>query len=180
MSRSKRYARGTADAAQFLQRSCNARERRSLICHATRNCCRLINSQENSVSTCGRYAPQPRTGRLDVQCTSRSVFGRPIRFATRSAASAFMERYYRRSYSRTARRPPPLDTHVPPDFANRLLQLRRTLRLTQAQLANEIGAASKAVVYQWESLKRTPSPVVWQRIEQFEKTSVTARRQVLV
>jgi DNA-binding XRE family transcriptional regulator len=91
-----------------------------------------------------------------------------------------MERYYRQSYSRTARRPPPLDTHVPPDFANRLLQIRRTLRLTQAQLAKEIGAASKAVVYQWESRKRTPSPVVWQRIEQLEKTSVTARRHVLV
>ena len=35
-----------------------------------------------------------RTGRLVVQFSSRSAFGRPIRFATRSAASAFMERYY--------------------------------------------------------------------------------------
>jgi len=121
-----------------------------------------------------------RTGRLDVQFSSRSAFGRPIRFATRSAASAFMERYYRQSYSRTARRPPPLDTHVPPDFANRLLQVRRALRLTQALLAQEIGAASKAVVYQWESKKRKPSPVFWQRIEQLEKTSVVARRHLRV
>jgi transcriptional regulator with XRE-family HTH domain len=43
-----------------------------------------------------------RTGRLVVQLSSRSAFGRPIRFATRSAAAAFMERYYRQSYSRTA------------------------------------------------------------------------------
>jgi DNA-binding transcriptional regulator YiaG len=110
-----------------------------------------------------------RTGRLVVRLSSRSAFGRPIRFATRSAASAFMERYYRQSYSRTARRPPPPDTHVPPDFANRLLQVRRALRLTQAELAEEIGAASKAVVYQWESRKRKPSPVFWQKIAALEK-----------
>jgi DNA-binding transcriptional regulator YiaG len=120
-----------------------------------------------------------RTGRLVVRFSSRSAFGRPIRFATRSAASAFMERYYRQSYSRTARRPPPLDTHVPPDFANRLLPVRGALRLTQAQLAEEIGAASKAVVYQWESRKRKPSPVFWQRIAELEKTSIAARRHVL-
>jgi transcriptional regulator with XRE-family HTH domain len=33
-----------------------------------------------------------RTGRLDVRFSSRSVFGRPIRFATRSDAATFMER----------------------------------------------------------------------------------------
>jgi DNA-binding transcriptional regulator YiaG len=120
-----------------------------------------------------------RTGRLVVQFSSRSVFGRPIRFATRSAASAFMERYYRQSYSRTARRPSPPDMHVPSDCADRLSQVRQTLRLTQGQFAEAIGAASKAVVYQWESKKRKPSPVFWQRIEQLERTSVTARRHVV-
>ena len=120
-----------------------------------------------------------RTGRLVVQFSSRSAFGRPIRFATRSAAAAFMERYYRQSYSRTARRPLPPDMRVPSDCADRLLRVRRTLRLTQGQFAESIGAANKAVVYQWESKKRTPSPVFWQKIAALEKTSIAARRHVL-
>ena len=36
--------------------------------------------------------------------------------------------------------------------------------LSQAQLATLVGAAHKAVVYQWEARKRTPSPLFWQRI----------------
>ena len=36
--------------------------------------------------------------------------------------------------------------------------------LSQAQLATLVGAARKAVVYQWEARKRTPSPVFWQRL----------------
>ena len=43
------------------------------------------------------------------------------------------------------------------------------LRLSQAQLAERIGAANKAVVYQWESRKRQPSPVFWIRIESLER-----------
>ena len=43
--------------------------------------------------------------------------------------------------------------------------LRRRMRLTQEALAQRIGAAGKAVVYQWESRKRTPSPVFWERVE---------------
>ncbi len=31
-------------------------------------------------------------------------------------------------------------------------------------LARLVGAAGKAVVYQWEARKRTPSPLFWQRI----------------
>jgi hypothetical protein len=42
------------------------------------------------------------------------------------------------------------------------------LRLSQAQLAERLGAASKAVVYQWEAQKRRPSPILWQRIEKVE------------
>ena len=42
--------------------------------------------------------------------------------------------------------------------------LRRARGLSQAQLATLVGAARKAVVYQWEARKRTPSPVFWQRI----------------
>jgi DNA-binding transcriptional regulator YiaG len=120
-----------------------------------------------------------RTGRLDVRLSSRSVYGRPIRFTTRTAAATFMERYYRQSYSRAARRPSPPDMSVPSDYADRLLHVRRRLRLTQGQFAEAIGAANKAVVYQWESKKRTPSPVFWQKIAALEKTSIAARRHVL-
>jgi DNA-binding transcriptional regulator YiaG len=36
------------------------------------------------------------------------------------------------------------------------------LRSTPAHVVTR--AAGKAVVYQWESRKRTPSPVLWQRV----------------
>jgi len=53
---------------------------------------------------------------------------------------------------------------VPDDYDMRLRDVRRRRRLTQDALARRIGAAGKAVVYQWESRQRTPSPVLWQRI----------------
>lgn len=45
-----------------------------------------------------------------------------------------------------------------------LRALRRRLRLTQDGLARRIGAAGKAVIYQWESRKRTRSPVLWRQV----------------
>ena len=52
------------------------------------------------------------------------------------------------------------------------------LDLSQADLAERIQAAGKAVVYQWESQKRIPSPVFWRRIEELadeERVRGTAR-----
>jgi ribosome-binding protein aMBF1 (putative translation factor) len=92
-----------------------------------------------------------------VTLSSRLAFGRPIRLASRVAVVDFMRRYYRRCYSRYAARPVPLDTTVPVDYDRQLRSLRRALRLTQSALAERIGAANKAVVYQWESRKRVPS-----------------------
>jgi DNA-binding transcriptional regulator YiaG len=43
--------------------------------------------------------------------------------------------------------------------------MRRRLGFTQSQLAASVGAAGKAVVYQWEARKRKPSPVFWQKIQ---------------
>lgn len=60
--------------------------------------------------------------------------------------------------------PPPLPS-VPGDYDQQLKRLRSQLRLSQQALAQHIGAAGKVVVYQWESRKRTPSPVFWQRIQ---------------
>jgi DNA-binding XRE family transcriptional regulator len=48
---------------------------------------------------------------------------------------------------------------------NALVGLRHRLGLSQQKLADKIGAATKAVVYQWESEKRKPSPVFWLRIQ---------------
>lgn len=107
-----------------------------------------------------------RSGRLEVTYVNRVVFRHPIPRATRAAGLNFIERYYKQSYSRFAPKPrPPEQTHVPPDYARRLLDLRRRLRLTQTQLAEAIGAASKAVIYQWESRRRIPSPAFWRKIE---------------
>ena len=103
-----------------------------------------------------------RSGRLDVQFSSRSVFGRPIRLATRAAGQAFMRRDYRR-YGGQSPAVAPLPS-VPDDYDMHLKRLRRRLRLTQHDLARRIGAAGKAVIYQWESRTRTPSPVLWRQV----------------
>ena len=106
-----------------------------------------------------------RAGRLEVQLSTRSAFGRPIRRATRAAVLAYQQQYYRRSYSRTTRKPPmPTRVDLPVDPAERITLTRHALRLTLAEFAERIGAANKAVVYQWESGKRRPSPVFWARI----------------
>jgi DNA-binding transcriptional regulator YiaG len=107
-----------------------------------------------------------RTGRLAVQFSSRSVFGRPIRRVTRAAGEAFMRTYYRR-FEGHGPATGPLKA-VPRDWDRGLRLLRREQRLSQTDLARRIGAAGKAVVYQWESRKRRPSPVLWQRVLQLE------------
>ena len=103
-----------------------------------------------------------RTGRLEAHFTVKSVFGRPRRFATRAAGERFMATHYRR-FAGQQTCPSPLPT-VPDDYDQQLRILRRRLRLTQDGLARRTGAAGKAVIYQWESRKRTPSPVFWERI----------------
>ena len=107
-----------------------------------------------------------RSGRLAVAYDNRVVFRNLVPKATLAAGHTFIERYYRQSYSRFAQKPrPPERTPAPPDWAPRLLRIRHELGLTQARLADQIGAAGKAVVYQWESGKRKPSPMLWGRIE---------------
>ena len=108
-----------------------------------------------------------RSGRLAVTYDNRVVFRNLVPKATLAAGHAFIKRYYRQSYSRFALKPrPPERTAVPSDSAARLLRIRHELGLTQARLADQIGAAGKAVVYQWESGKRKPSPMFWRRIEE--------------
>ena len=109
-----------------------------------------------------------RTGRLDVAFDRRSVWGRPRRTASRAAAETFIGTHYRR-FAGQRPCPAPLPD-VPDDYADQLKRLRGELRLTQEAFAQRIGAAGKAVVYQWESRKRTPSPVFWEKIEQLAQT----------
>src|SRR6476646_8779236 len=78
---------------------------------------------------------------------------------------------FRHTYFDTAtwppHRPAPLVwTQIPPDYSDQIRAARHRLRLTQAEFAARVGAARKAVVYQWESRKRCPSPVFWQRIRE--------------
>jgi DNA-binding XRE family transcriptional regulator len=121
-----------------------------------------------------QFAIHPRTlraaardGRLRVQFSTRSVFGRPVRLASRAAIDEFVRLHYRQRYSRYVAPLPRHDvTVVPTNFASRLIGLRLRLALTQAELARRIGAANKSVVYQWETRQRTPSVVFWARVEQ--------------
>jgi ribosome-binding protein aMBF1 (putative translation factor) len=97
-----------------------------------------------------------RTCRLTAHFSVKSVFGRPRRLATRAAVEQFIARHYR-CFSGQEICPTPLPT-VPNDYDKRLRAVRHRRGLTQDALARGIGAAGKAVVYQWESRKRTPSP----------------------
>jgi DNA-binding transcriptional regulator YiaG len=116
-----------------------------------------------------------RSGRLKAIFSTRSVFGRPKRLSTRAAVSDFMAiHYYRRPRPGQISSPPLPE--VPSDFDRRLRRLRRRLHLSQSALAERIGAASKAVVYQWESRKRVPSPVFWQRVQKLQIPTSRGRR----
>lgn len=88
-----------------------------------------------------------------------------------------MATWYRRTYGRGRRRLVAVcRVTVPANYAASLVLLRHRLGLSQQQLAARIGAASKAVVYQWESGKRKPSPVFWIRIERLRREAVAIRQ----
>jgi DNA-binding transcriptional regulator YiaG len=107
-----------------------------------------------------------RDGRLAATFGPRPYFGKLTATTTREAAAQFMTTWYRRTYGRGRRRLVPVSrVTIPPNYASTLVGLRRRLGLSQQQLATKVGAASKAVVYQWESGKRKPSPVFWLRVE---------------
>ena len=104
-------------------------------------------------------------GRLPVTYDTRTTFRRLRARATPADAKAFRRSYYGRTVRPDDRRAPLTWASVPDDYDARIRALRRARGLSQAQLATLVGAARKAVVYQWEVRKRTPSPVFWQRID---------------
>jgi len=103
-------------------------------------------------------------GRLQATFSTRMAFGKLVAFASREAVETFNRCYYRQT---TQWNRPPRATvcTIPDDYAHVLVTLRARLRLTQGALAERIGAANKAVVYQWESRRRRPSPVLWKRVQ---------------
>ena len=105
-----------------------------------------------------------RDGRLPVTYDTRTTFRRLRARATPAAARAFRRAYYGRAVRPDDRRAPLTWASVPDDYDAQIRVLRHARGLSQAQLATLVGAARKAVVYQWEARKRTPSPLFWQRI----------------
>ena len=105
-----------------------------------------------------------RDGRLPVTYDTRTTFRRLRARATLAAARAFRRFCFGRQVRPADRRQPLTWASVPEDYDVQIRTLRRARRLSQAQLATLVGAARKAVVYQWEARKRTPSPLFWQRL----------------
>ena len=114
-----------------------------------------------------------RDGRLPVTYDNKTTFRRLRARTTLAAAMQFRHVYYGRRVRLADRREPPSWASVPDDYAVQIRTLRRARGLSQAQLAIVVGAARKAVVYQWEARKRTPSPVFWQRIDRLCRTDDT-------
>ena len=105
-----------------------------------------------------------RDGRLPVTYDTRTTCRRLRARATHAAGTQFRRAYYGRPVKPADRRTPLTWASVPSDYDAQIRALRRARGLSQAQLATLVGAARKAVVYQWEAGKRTPSPVFWRRI----------------
>ena len=105
-----------------------------------------------------------RDGRLPVTYDNKTTFRRLRARATPAAAKAFRRSYYGRTVRPADHRAPLTWASVPDDYDVRIRAVRRSLGLSQARFATRVGAAWKAVVYQWEARKRTPSPLFWQRI----------------
>ena len=105
-----------------------------------------------------------RDGRLPVTYDTRTTFRRLRARATPAAARAFRRSYYGRPVKSVDRRAPLTWASVPDDYDEQIRALRRACGLSQAQLATLVGAARKAVVYQWEARTRTPLPLFWQRL----------------
>jgi DNA-binding transcriptional regulator YiaG len=109
-------------------------------------------------------------GRLAATFGLRPYFGKLTATATREAGARFMATWYRRTYGRGQRSLAAVcRVTVPANYATMLVRLRHGRGLSQQQLAATVGAAGKAVVYQWESGKRWPSPALWMRIEKLQR-----------
>jgi ribosome-binding protein aMBF1 (putative translation factor) len=106
-----------------------------------------------------------RDGRLRVTYDTRTTFHSLRARATVADADTFLHTYFEKAVWPKDRPAPLRWSQIPSDFDDQSRRARRSLGLTQAQFAARVGAACKAVVCQWESRRRCPSPLFWHRIE---------------
>ena len=106
-----------------------------------------------------------KDGRLRVTYDTRTTFHRVRVRSTPVDVQIFRHTYFDRSRWPTVRPPTMTWQEIPKDYASQIRTIRRQMGLSLGQFAVLIGAANKAVVYQWESQKRCPSPVFWCRIQ---------------
>jgi hypothetical protein len=106
-----------------------------------------------------------RDGRLRVTCETRTTFRSLRARATVADADTFLHAYFEKAVWPNERPAPLTWSQIPSDYDDQIRRVRRRLGFTQAEFATQVGAARKAVVYQWESRKRCRSPVFWQRIQ---------------
>lgn len=92
--------------------------------------------------------------------------GRPVLRATRLDGEDFLANRFGKSLPRSQTRPYEDSLYSPKvtNIAQQIRRLRTRLRLSQREFAHLVGAANRAVVYQWESDKRRPSTVLWVRL----------------
>ncbi len=170
VSRLRRIGLSTAVAELCQKRSWNARNASSTFVVTLLNSSRSMCSQASSTFT-HVHCERPRvTAVCGYSFRIDQCLGVRFGFASREEVDQFVRLYYRRRYSRYAPALPRIDVPtVPADFPSKLIGLRLRLHLTQGELARRIGAANKAVIYQWEARKRTPSIVFWARLEELAR-----------
>ena len=112
---------------------------------------------------CAPFRNAARDGRLAVTYDTRTTFRRLRARATLADATVFRQTSYGRQVRTADRRAPLTWATIPADYDTRIRAVRQGLGLSQARFAALVGAARKAVVYQWEARKRCPSPVFWRR-----------------
>ena len=115
-----------------------------------------------------------RDGRLQVTFANHAFFGRSVALATGRAVATFLAGGFGKSA--TALRVAPPLARVPRDCFARIIGIRARLGLSQAELARRVGAANRAVVYQWEAGKRRPSAVFWTRLTKLRKRAPATGR----
>jgi DNA-binding XRE family transcriptional regulator len=106
-----------------------------------------------------------RSGRLRIQ-DMKLLPGKPVLRATREDGEDFLANRFGRklclpqdSLYQTS-----LSCRNATNVPEQIRRLRTKLRLSQRDFARLIGAANRAVVYQWESAKRRPSSALWVRL----------------
>ncbi len=114
-----------------------------------------------------------RDGRLPVLYDTRTTFRHLRARATPADATLFRQTYYNKRVRQEDRLDPLTWATIPPDYPAQIRAIRHRLGLSQTRFAALVGAAQKAVVYQWETAKRCPSPVFWERIERLSVTPMS-------